>query len=136
MTECPFKKHCKQPKTESLKILGAESNSKLIQVCAKCPLLLSANKLKKTQTCCMHCNITFEEIITTQKVGCPYCYLFIKDLDKVVHAAQDKNIKHKGKKSKSLLLHFFEDIISSYIKNNTETEHDCEKLKKYLQELF
>lgn len=136
MTECPFKKHCQNPKTEAIKILGADPDNKLIKVCAKCPLLFSANKFKKLESQCLNCKITFEEIVTSQKVGCPYCYLFIKDLDKVVNSAQNNNVKHQGKKSKNLLFYFFQDIISKYEKENPESSKDCELLEKYIEDLF
>lgn len=136
MNDCPFKKHCHNPKTESISVLGIDSQKNTIKVCSKCPLLLNAQQFKKTEEKCLSCGITFEEIVKNQKVGCSYCYLFIGDLEKIVQSAQDNNTKHKGKKSKTLLLHFFNEIIQKYSKENPDEIKDCKKLQSLIKDLF
>ena len=135
MTGCPFKTHCKNTKTQILKFeFGGKQKS--IKVCEKCPLLLNASKNTYEFKKCLKCHITLDEIVKTQKTGCPYCFLFMNDLDKLIHAAQNNNTKHTGKRSKTLLINLFQDAIDEHKKNKPEDAGDCDLLKTLIQDLF
>lgn len=137
MNDCPFKKHCQHPKTEQIAIIGI-SPEKTIKVCDKCPLLFQTKKniFAKKQNDCLYCGSKLEEIVVGQKVGCAFCYIFIKELSSIVVNSQNNNAFHVGKKSKSLLLHFFKELIQKEKQDLPEEEGLCKKIDELVSDLF
>lgn len=84
------------------------------------------------------CGMEPEDFIHTQKVGCPFCYLFMEEtMIQVIGAVQDENYKHNGKKSGNTLLHkFLKKIISDEAKKNPEMATECKQLKKLIRDYF
>lgn len=137
MNDCPFLKHCQHPKTEQIKIIGI-TPEKIIKVCDKCPLLFQTKKnvFNKKQNDCLYCGSKLEDIVVSQKVGCAFCYIFIKELASIVINSQNNNTFHLGKKSKNLLLHFFKQLIEDEKKELPEDEKICDRMEEIISDLF
>lgn len=84
------------------------------------------------------CGMKPEDFILSQKMGCPFCYLFMEDtIVKVIGAVQDDSYKHYGKKSDSNILHkFLKKIINDEAKKNPENSSQCKHLKKLIRDYF
>lgn len=135
MIDCPFKNTCEHAKTETIKVVGLYPE-KNIKVCEKCPVLYQNYKSENNYSVCLYCESNLDEIVLSQKVGCPLCYIFIKELESIVIKAQNGNVKHTGKKSQNVMLHFFKDILEKHIEKNAEDADKCEILKAYINKLF
>lgn len=136
MIDCPFKKNCFYPKTANLKIIGADSETP-IKVCENCPILYQAmqhNSLEESK--CMHCQTTLKDIVVSQRIGCPMCYIFIKEVEAIVVKSQNGNTKHIGKKSKNILLPFFKDLLETEKKETPENTSICNKIEEHIEKLF
>lgn len=135
MIDCPFKNSCEYPKSESIKVVGLNPE-KIIKVCDRCPLLYQNTKNQNSQSMCLYCESTLDDIVLSQKVGCPLCYIFIKELEQIVVKAQNGSERHTGKKSQNVMLHFFKDILDKHIEKNQEDKDRCKTLKSLLEKLF
>ena len=137
MNDCPFKKHCKYPKSQKIKIVGLNPE-KVIKVCERCPLLYQTKQspLIEDSKKCLYCNSTLEEIVVSQKVGCSFCYIFIDELQTIVRNSQSGNDLHIGKKSNNLMIHLFEELLEKEKTKNPEHSTNCDKLKSLLKDLF
>lgn len=94
---------------------------------------------KGQEETCPVCKFKLSDFIAHQRIGCSFCYLFLKKgLKNLVSAVQTENTKHNGKigVSPNLLLQFFHYVIDREIQNGTSNKEDCEKLKKILTNQF
>lgn len=135
MIDCPFKNTCQYPKNETIKVVGIYPE-KNVKVCEKCPVLYQNIKNDNNLSICLYCESTLDEIVLSQKVGCPLCYVFIKELEPIVIKSQNGNTKHTGKKSQNVMLHFFKDIIKKHIEKNSEDTDKCKVLQTFIDKLF
>lgn len=94
--------------------------------------------LKHHEYSCKICGMKAEDFVFTQRVGCPYCYLFLeKSYKNLLPNIQDGSSLHIGKKTnKNILYHFFIHILDKKIEEDPSKLEDCEKLKKIISDYF
>ena len=89
---------------------------------------------------CPVCKFKLSDFIAHQRIGCSFCYIFLKKgLKNLISAVQDESDKHLGKKtevSPHLLLQFFHYVIDLEIQSGDSNQNDCEELKKLLNRQF
>lgn len=89
---------------------------------------------------CPVCKFRLSDFIAHQRIGCSFCYIFLrKGLKNLISAVQDENNLHKGKKpevSPHLLLQFFNYVIDLEIENGDSDVDDCRELKNLLSRQF
>lgn len=89
---------------------------------------------------CPVCGFKMSDLLSYQKMGCNFCYLFLsEDSKKLIRAVQDDATVHVGKKpqeQQKLLKQFFDYIIDEEMKTGDSNSSDCKKLKKLLNDYF
>jgi len=89
---------------------------------------------------CPVCGFKINDLYTTQKMGCSFCYLFLSNESEILlKNLQDGKTKHKGKRPKSktkLLKQFFNYIIEEEIKTGDSNSEDCKNLKSLINDYF
>lgn len=95
---------------------------------------------KGQEESCPVCGFRLSDFIAHQRIGCSFCYIFLKKgLKNLISAVQDENTKHAGKNtavSPHLLLQFFHYVIDLEMKNKNANVEDCQQLKDLLSRQF
>ena len=139
MSKCPLNKPCDKPKNISLLVMEGK-NEETIFVCSSCPLARQIETTTEAENCCAVCKSTYENIKSTSKLGCDFCYLFMNNkIKKIIEKVQNGATKHNGKKphdKAKLLQKFFSYALEKYQTENPEEIENCNKLKKILTRYF
>ena len=88
---------------------------------------------------CPVCKFKMSDFISVQRVGCPFCYLFLeKPLRNLIVSVQDKSEEHYGKRPSrpNLLYEFFCYALDEESKENPENKDNCDDLKSILEPYF
>lgn len=89
---------------------------------------------------CPICNFKMSDFLVHQRLGCSFCYLFLrKGMKNLISAVQDQKTQHVGKVARStsnLLKQFFDYVIEKEILSGESDKEDCIKLKKILSDYF
>ena len=87
---------------------------------------------------CRVCGMKPHDFISSQKLGCEFCYLFLeKELKTLMPSIQDGAVKHIGKKCGSdTLYNFFVYILEERSKTNPEDAISCEEILELVADYF
>jgi protein-arginine kinase activator protein McsA len=87
---------------------------------------------------CRVCGMKPEDFISSQKLGCEFCYLFLeKELKILIKNVQDDAEKHVGKRSNSnTLYNFFVYVLEERMKSNPEDAQVCEEILELVADYF
>ena len=89
---------------------------------------------------CPVCNFRVSDFITEQRLGCAFCYLFLKKpLQNLIQAVQDGEIKHRGKigeNTKNLLHEFFDFVLEERAAIDKPNRENFQTIKNILKTYF
>lgn len=89
---------------------------------------------------CPVCSFRVSDFITEQRLGCAFCYLFLKKpLQNLIQAVQDGEIKHLGKKGENthdLLHQFFDFVLDERAAIDVSNKENFNTIKNILKSYF